>query len=177
MNETGLSRAIKALLEDNKDDLVSELSQQGSARKFEQISRSTLTIPAKFYFASIEIAALNESEPGFESAASPPGRNIYQVNVYLGDQAVPQPQGEDQPYELSHDNFRTFTGAVKDLIQQAEDFTDPDTGDTYRFPRTRSNDRPINVFNRAKWLESANGLLPGLGSTLSFRLEDWRSDG
>lgn len=191
MNQVGAQRAIRKLIQDYADILVSGFVHQGEQREIEDVVLSVMTAPRAFYFICVEAAnARSQSFGGNAGTEGKPQRvGLYELSVHVVDAALSSGDENEEPYELMHSDFRTLCDRIEAMVcgdemsgTYAAYFTclplcipDPESTSEYRLLRQRGTDRSVRVLNLdTEWQDpNTQQWTPIFYSQIQFSLEEW----
>lgn len=193
MNEVACQRAIRKLIRDNQDVLVSGMVQQGEQRAINDIVLSVATPPTGYYYILIQVTQKTGSSFDGSAQQSKPHRKAeYNCALHVVDPAIPSGDVGEEQYEVAHTYHRSLCDRIEALIcgsyfpgggAYATYFVgypacipDPDSNSVFKLMRARSNDRSVRVVNMdTNWTEpGSDTYTPIFYSTMSFTmLEEW----
>jgi len=172
VNEKAVVDAIHTVIDGVRDTLVSGFYHQGTQRQIEHIFRSNLTPPGGGISISIHCTRAREWSMAMSNATQ--GKNVghYEIELHVVDLAFPQPDDPAQtPYETMHQDFRKLCGRLVLLIRETTTWWPNSTASPkFELLKSNSNDRVVNVDNRAAWYDDGAGAYPVLFSVISFTL-------
>jgi hypothetical protein len=132
MNESAVRRALKTLILENEDILVSGLTFQGNPRNIHQVTTSSITPPTGYYFVSISTTtdnALNRRNFG-RTVSVPPSEARYDVLIELADYAIGDPS-EDQLFEKMDTDFQLFSDRLISILRKSRWIIDEETASQF----------------------------------------------
>lgn len=134
MNEVGAKKAVQNILHNNESDIFLGIIQYGVQRKFQHVTRSTLTPATGYYYVGIQ--ATNKTK----RVLLDPFNDVlkvkipqYSINITIVDY-LGSVTGESELFESMTDDFNLVTDRIMELI-------DPDDSDIITYFYDDNNHR------------------------------------
>lgn len=151
MNEAAVIQGLDTLISENIETLISGMSKGGQPRSQYIITQTSLTPLSQYLYIALDITETtgqSVADNGMpRQHAKPPLREArYTVVIGVTDMAILQ-EGEEQPYEKLHRDFRRFTDRLVDLVEEQRWITGPEA-QKYELLRTgATSDRAVRKRN------------------------------
>lgn len=122
MNESAVIEGLDNLISTNIQALMTGMTKGGNARTHYKITQTILTPLIEYLYIAIDVTeTTGQSVPdkGMPTQQAQPSLREARYTVVIGvtDMAILQ-EGEDQPYEKLHRDFRRFTDRLVHLVEE-----------------------------------------------------------